>query len=185
MLFRWFLGMESRKSSAGRRPFAGFRRTRLKGGRRSQLAAYFVGAAYNLVRMSRLLTATGCLHGGESSHLSPSPNRTGDVQLRALSNRRFQQTARRCLTLPAFPRAARTGEGRRSAAVAQPGRADGESPTVSFGAYARSALFGARPSFVTVAMTFARRSRSSPTLSHDTHFPCESFGVRQGPVGIQ
>lgn len=37
----------------------GFRRTRFKGIRRSQLAAYFVGAAYNLVRMSRLLAATG------------------------------------------------------------------------------------------------------------------------------
>jgi transposase len=37
----------------------GFRRTRFKGIRRSQLAAYFVGAAYNLVRMSRLLAVTG------------------------------------------------------------------------------------------------------------------------------
>jgi hypothetical protein len=37
----------------------GFRRTRFKGIRRSQFAAYFVGAAYNLVRMSRLLGATG------------------------------------------------------------------------------------------------------------------------------
>jgi len=36
----------------------GFRRTRFKGRRRTQLAAYLVGAAYNLVRMSRLLPAT-------------------------------------------------------------------------------------------------------------------------------
>lgn len=32
-----------------------FRRTRLRGQRRTQLAAYFVGAAYNLLRMARLL----------------------------------------------------------------------------------------------------------------------------------
>jgi transposase len=35
----------------------GFRRTRFKGVERTQLAAYFVGAAYNLVRMARLLPA--------------------------------------------------------------------------------------------------------------------------------
>lgn len=35
----------------------GFRRTRFKGIERTQLAAYFVGAAYNLVRMARLLPA--------------------------------------------------------------------------------------------------------------------------------
>jgi IS5 family transposase len=35
----------------------GFRRTRFKGVSRTQLAAYFVGAAYNLVRMARLLPA--------------------------------------------------------------------------------------------------------------------------------
>lgn len=35
----------------------GFRRTRFKGVQRTQLAAYFVGAAYNLVRMARLLAA--------------------------------------------------------------------------------------------------------------------------------
>lgn len=33
----------------------GFRRTRFRGLKRTQLAAYFVGAAYNLVRISRLL----------------------------------------------------------------------------------------------------------------------------------
>ena len=35
----------------------GFRRTRFKGIERTQLAAYFVGAAYNLVRTARLLAA--------------------------------------------------------------------------------------------------------------------------------
>ncbi len=35
----------------------GFRRTRFKGIGRTQLAAYFVGAAYNLVRMARLLAS--------------------------------------------------------------------------------------------------------------------------------
>jgi transposase len=35
----------------------GFRRTRFKGVQRTQFAAYFVGAAYNLVRMARLLAA--------------------------------------------------------------------------------------------------------------------------------
>jgi transposase len=35
----------------------GFRRTRFKGKARTQLAAYVVGAAYNLTRMSRLLAA--------------------------------------------------------------------------------------------------------------------------------
>jgi transposase len=35
----------------------GFRRTRFKGRRRTQLAAYFVAAAYNLTRMARLLPA--------------------------------------------------------------------------------------------------------------------------------
>jgi IS5 family transposase len=34
---------------------AGFRRTRLRGKARTQLAAYFVGAAYNLIRIARLL----------------------------------------------------------------------------------------------------------------------------------
>jgi transposase len=33
----------------------GFRRTRFRGTERTQLAAYFVGAAYNLIRMARLL----------------------------------------------------------------------------------------------------------------------------------
>lgn len=36
----------------------GFRRTRFKGRRRTQLAAYFTAAAYNLIRMTRLLPAT-------------------------------------------------------------------------------------------------------------------------------
>jgi len=36
----------------------GFRRTRFKGRRRTELAAYLVAAAYNLVRMNRLLAAT-------------------------------------------------------------------------------------------------------------------------------
>jgi transposase len=36
----------------------GFRRTRFKGRRRTQLAAYLVAAAYNLIRMARLLPAT-------------------------------------------------------------------------------------------------------------------------------
>jgi transposase len=36
----------------------GFRRTRFKGQRRTQAAAYMVGAAYNLVRMLKLLPAT-------------------------------------------------------------------------------------------------------------------------------
>jgi IS5 family transposase len=36
----------------------GFRRTRFKGLARTALAAYFVGAAYNLLRMGRLLPAT-------------------------------------------------------------------------------------------------------------------------------
>jgi transposase len=35
----------------------GFRRTRFRGKDRTQLAAYFVGAAYNLLRMARLLAA--------------------------------------------------------------------------------------------------------------------------------
>ena len=35
----------------------GFRRTRFRGAVRTQLAAYFVGAAYNLLRMVRLLAA--------------------------------------------------------------------------------------------------------------------------------
>jgi hypothetical protein len=33
----------------------GFRKTRFRGLQRTQLAAYFVGAAYNLVRMAKLL----------------------------------------------------------------------------------------------------------------------------------
>jgi IS5 family transposase len=37
----------------------GFRKTRYRGVDRTQLAAYFVGAAYNLVRMARLLPAPG------------------------------------------------------------------------------------------------------------------------------
>ena len=36
---------------------ANFRRTRFKGGARTELASYFVGAAYNLLRMGRLLEA--------------------------------------------------------------------------------------------------------------------------------
>lgn len=36
----------------------GFRRTRFKGRRRTQLAAYLTAAAYNLIRMTRLLPAT-------------------------------------------------------------------------------------------------------------------------------
>jgi len=35
----------------------GFRRTRFKGKRKTQLAAYLTAAAYNLVRMARLLPA--------------------------------------------------------------------------------------------------------------------------------
>ena len=35
----------------------GFRRTRYRGRSRTQLAAYMVGAAYNLVRLSRLMPA--------------------------------------------------------------------------------------------------------------------------------
>ena len=35
----------------------GFRRTRFKGRQRTELAAYFVGAAYNLIRMARLIAA--------------------------------------------------------------------------------------------------------------------------------
>jgi IS5 family transposase len=34
-----------------------FRKTRYKGRARTQLAAYLVGAAYNLLRIARLLTA--------------------------------------------------------------------------------------------------------------------------------
>jgi IS5 family transposase len=37
----------------------GFRKTRFRGVGKTQLAAYFVGAAYNLVRMARLLPAPG------------------------------------------------------------------------------------------------------------------------------
>ena len=36
---------------------ANFRRTRFKGRERTELASYFVGAAYNLLRMGRLLEA--------------------------------------------------------------------------------------------------------------------------------
>ena len=36
---------------------ANFRRTRYKGRRRTQLAAYFIGAAYNLLRVTKLLAA--------------------------------------------------------------------------------------------------------------------------------
>ncbi|APR75140.1 Hypothetical protein A7982_00486 [Minicystis rosea] len=35
----------------------GFRRTRFKGTQKTQLAAYLVGAAYNLLRMAKLLSA--------------------------------------------------------------------------------------------------------------------------------
>ena len=35
----------------------GFRKTRFRGLERSQLAAYFIGAAYNLLRVARLLAA--------------------------------------------------------------------------------------------------------------------------------
>jgi transposase len=35
----------------------GFRRTRFRGQQRTQLAGYFIGAAYNLLRMAKLLTA--------------------------------------------------------------------------------------------------------------------------------
>ena len=35
----------------------GFRKTRFRGLQRTQLAAYFVGAAYNLLRMTKLLAA--------------------------------------------------------------------------------------------------------------------------------
>jgi hypothetical protein len=35
----------------------GFRRTRFKGAQKTQVAAYFVGAAYNLMRMAKLLRA--------------------------------------------------------------------------------------------------------------------------------
>jgi IS5 family transposase len=34
----------------------GLRRTRFKGVAKTQLAAYFVGAAYNLLRVAKLLT---------------------------------------------------------------------------------------------------------------------------------
>lgn len=37
----------------------GLRRTRYRGRRRTQLAAYMVGAAYNLLRMSRLQRLAG------------------------------------------------------------------------------------------------------------------------------
>lgn len=37
----------------------GFRKTRFQGVARTQLTAYFVGAAFNLVRMARLLPAPG------------------------------------------------------------------------------------------------------------------------------
>jgi len=37
--------------------FDGFRKTRFRGVERTQLAAYFVGAAYNLLRMAKLLSA--------------------------------------------------------------------------------------------------------------------------------
>jgi hypothetical protein len=37
---------------------ANFRRTRFKGPARTELASYLVGAAYNLLRMGRLLAAT-------------------------------------------------------------------------------------------------------------------------------
>jgi IS5 family transposase len=37
---------------------ANFRKTRFRGLERTQLASYLVGAAYNLMRMSRLLTPT-------------------------------------------------------------------------------------------------------------------------------
>jgi IS5 family transposase len=40
-----------------------FRKTRFKGLARTQLAAYFVGAAYNLLRIARLLPNPGRLHG--------------------------------------------------------------------------------------------------------------------------
>jgi hypothetical protein len=36
----------------------GFRRTRFRGVRRTQLAAYIVGAAYNLTRMTRILAVS-------------------------------------------------------------------------------------------------------------------------------
>jgi hypothetical protein len=36
-----------------------FRRTRYKGKARTQLAAYIIGAAYNLVRVTKLLLGTG------------------------------------------------------------------------------------------------------------------------------
>jgi len=39
------------------RSVGGFRRTRFRGRSRTQLTAYVVGAAYNLVRMSRLVPA--------------------------------------------------------------------------------------------------------------------------------
>jgi len=35
----------------------GFRKTRFKGRQRTELAAYLVGAAYNLLRMTRLIAA--------------------------------------------------------------------------------------------------------------------------------
>ena len=35
----------------------GFRKTRFRGLERTQLAAYFIGAAYNLLRVARLLAA--------------------------------------------------------------------------------------------------------------------------------
>lgn len=37
----------------------GFRRTRFKGVQRTQLSAWFVGAAYNLLRMAKLMPQLG------------------------------------------------------------------------------------------------------------------------------
>jgi hypothetical protein len=39
------------------KPVAGFRKTRSRGRERTQLAAHFVAAAYNLLRISKLLPA--------------------------------------------------------------------------------------------------------------------------------
>lgn len=38
------------------RPVGNFRRTRYKGEARTRMASFFVGAAYNLLRMGRLMT---------------------------------------------------------------------------------------------------------------------------------
>ena len=50
-------GSAFEESFGGAKTVGGFRRTRYRGRNRTQLAAYMVGAAYNLVRLSRLVPA--------------------------------------------------------------------------------------------------------------------------------